>query len=142
MAEPQTLANHARIDPWYHWVALPLSAITWILAIIHVVHHGRPMIWQLIAASALLVVMLRVRIYSLRVQDRVIRLEETLRMQALLPTELKARIGELRPGQFVALRFASDAELAERVEEALTQGLAGRAIKERIKQWRPDTFRV
>ena len=55
---------------------------------------------------------------------------------------LRARIPELRPGQFVALRFASDPELAARVEEALDGRLNGAEIKKRIQTWRPDTFRV
>jgi len=70
------------------------------------------------------------------------RLEETLRMQALLDQSLRDRIHELRPGQFVALRFASDGELATRVAEALDEGLSGAEIKKRILSWRADTFRV
>jgi len=135
---PQNYANHKRIDPWYHYVAFGLAGVAFVMAALHPFQDP----WRALIATALLVLLLRVRIYALRVQDRVIRLEETLRMQALLPEPLKARIGELRPGQFVALRFAADAELAARVEEALTEKLAGGAIKRRIQVWRPDTFRV
>ena len=95
---------------------------------------------MLAIASALLV--LKVRLYSMRVQDRLIRLEETLRMQRLLPADLQGRLQDLSPAQFVGLRFASDGELAERVREALDQKLGGEAIKKQIKDWRPDTFRV
>ena len=139
MAEaPQTYANHKRIDPWYHYVAFGLAGLAFLLAVWHPLQSP----WRALIATALLVLLLRVRIYALRVQDRVIRLEETLRMQALLPEPLRSRIGELRPGQFVALRFAADAELADRVEEALAGKLGGDAIKKRIQVWRPDTFRV
>jgi len=81
---------------------------------------------------------MRVRTYGLRVQDRVIRLEETLRMQVILPEALRSRIQELRTGQLVALRFASDGELAARMEETLKEGLTATAIKQRIQTWRPD----
>lgn len=141
MPTPQTFANHRRIDPWYHYVAFSLVAMAFIWSIIRLC-HSREYLWQVITASALLVVWAKVRVYALRVQDRVIRLEETLRMNALLPEALKARISELKPGQFVALRFASDLELAARVEEALMEGLGNEAIKKRIQMWRPDTFRV
>ena len=63
-------------------------------------------------------------------------------MERLLPQDLKARIPELTVKQMVGLRFAADAELADRVREALDQKLAGEAIKKRIQAWRPDTFRV
>ena len=139
MAEaPQNYANHKRIDPWYHYVAFGLAGVAFLWAAWHPLQDP----WRALIATALLVLLLRVRIYALRVQDRVIRLEETLRMQALLPEPLRSRIGELRPGQFVALRFAADAELAARVEEALDGKLGGDAIKKRIQVWRPDTFRV
>jgi hypothetical protein len=90
----------------------------------------------------LLLLALQVRQYALKVQDRLIRLEETLRMEHILPDDLKGRISELTPKQMVGLRFAADAELAHRVREALDEHLSGEAIKKRIQVWRPDTFRV
>jgi len=139
--EVQSYANHKRIDPWYHYVGFALVLLIFIMALVHPFRgHGGG--WQILASVFLLVLFLRVRIYALRVQDRVIRLEETLRMKELLGEELRGRIGQLKPGQFVALRFASDGELAERVKEALDEHLGGGEIKKRIKVWRPDTFRV
>ena len=100
-------------------------------------------LWNhLLLVLVLVIVLLKVRSYALRVQDRVIRLEETLRMQALLPAALQAELHRLTPAQFVALRFASDAELAARVEETLNESLGSEAIKKRIQAWRPDDFRV
>jgi hypothetical protein len=137
----QTYANHTRIDPWYHYVGFGLALLIFIMALGHP-FRGHAGVWQVLVAVFLLVLFLRTRIYALRVQDRVIRLEETLRMQALLSEGLRGRIGELRPGQFVALRFASDGELEARVREALEGQLPGSEIKKRIQAWRPDTFRV
>ena len=138
----QSYANHRRFDPWYHFVAFPLTLLAFAWACLQAVRHQGGGLWEVILAFGLLVLLFRVRLYSLRVQDRVIRLEETLRMKALLPEVLQGRIQELRPGQFVALRFASDEELPELVQAALEEHLDGEAIKRRIHVWREDTFRV
>jgi len=138
--EIQNYAHHRRFDPPYHFVASALALAALIMALVDLYRYRA--VWPLVVALLLLILYLKVRSYALRVQDRLIRLEETLRMQALLPDPLRARIGELRPGQFVALRFAADAELPARVAEALQEGLGGEEIKKRIQVWRADTFRV
>jgi hypothetical protein len=143
MSESQTLATHRRFHPLFHFVAFPLSAIylVWTLRTLLKVHSFAS-VMDVLAAFTLVLAVFLGRYYGLRVQDRLIRLEETLRMRALFPTELQARIGELSPGQFVGLRFASDEELASLVEAALKENLGGEELKKRIKTWRPDTFRV
>lgn len=139
----QTYATHRRLDPWYHFVAFGCFLVAFILAAVQVYRHpGLASIWGLTLSFGALVLWLRVRVYALRVQDRVIRLEESLRLQCLLPEELRGRIAELRPAHFVALRFASDAEVPELFAAILNEGLAPEPLKQRIKAWRPDTFRV
>jgi hypothetical protein len=96
----------------------------------------------LLAAIFLLITFLLVRTYALKVQDRLIRLEETLRMERLPSEAQRVRIGELNLRQFVALRFASDEELPALMQQALVENLDGEAIKKRIKTWRPDNTRV
>jgi len=143
MATPQTYANHRRLEPLQHFILMPILLITWIAAIwTGIKHPNLHTIWMAVLGFALLMVAIQVRSYALKVQDRVIRLEETLRMQRLLPADLAGRLSELDPKQLVGLRFASDAELADRVREALDEHLDGEAIKKRIQSWRPDTFRV
>jgi hypothetical protein len=80
---------------------------------------------------------------ALTVQDRLIRLEETLRLQRVLPAGMQADIAKLRRRQFVALRFASDEELPELVRRVVAGELAdARSIKQAITKWRPDWFRA
>ena len=136
----QDYAHHRRFDPWYHFVAFALVLLVLVLALVQLFRHGA--VFPLPVALVLAILYLKVRTYALRVQDRLIRLEETLRMQAVLPEALRPRISHLKPGQMVALRFAADQELADRVTEALAEDLGGEAIKKRIQVWRPDTFRV
>ena len=82
------------------------------------------------------------RIYPLKVQDRVIRLEERLRLSILLPENLRSRIQELSEDQLVGLRFASDDEIVELVGKTLVSNWTRKDIKANIKKWRPDYFRV
>lgn len=143
MSQPQTYANHRRLEPIQHFVVTPILLITLIASIWQFIKDpSLHSAWVVVLAFALLLTALLVRVYALKVQDRLIRLEETLRMQRLLSADLLMRIQELSPKQFVGLRFASDAELADRVREALDGPLDGEAIKKRIQTWRPDTFRV
>lgn len=143
MSKPQTFANHRRLEPIQHFVVTPVLLITWIATVWHAWKYpSLHSTWVAVAAFILLLAALQTRMYALKVQDRLIRLEETLRMQRLLPADLVGRISELDPKQLVGLRFAADAELAERVREALDEHLDGEAIKKRIQSWRPDTFRV
>ena len=79
----------------------------------------------LVVAFVLMNVALFSRVNALKTQDRVIRLEERLRMQALLPDELRPHINDVTTGQTVALRFASDEELPALVRKALDESAEG-----------------
>lgn len=143
MSEPQTYASHRRRETLQHFVLIPIFLITAVASLVLLFKHPNlHSAWFAVLATALVLLTFQVRIYALKVQDRVIRLEETLRMERLLPQDLKARIPQLTVKQFVSLRFAADAELADRMQEALDQNLDGEALKKRIQTWRPDTFRV
>lgn len=145
MAEkvPQTRKNHARIDPTFHFLLVGALVLLLIWGIGHLVHHpGFAAVGNLGIVLVLFLIAFKARTYALKVQDRVIRLEERLRMAMLLPDPLRARIPELTESQIVALRFASDAELSALVEQTLSQKLTNRQIKDAITQWRPDYWRV
>jgi hypothetical protein len=143
MSQPQTYANHRRLEPLQHFFLTPVFLTMVIVSFVNWFKH--PTLHSAsfaLVAVALLLLTLQVRMYALKVQDRLIRLEESRRMERVLPQELKSRIPELSVKQMVGLRFAVDAELADRVREALDQNLGGEAIKKRIQTWRPDTNRV
>jgi hypothetical protein len=97
--------------------------------------HVLVAVWAVVAVF-------KIRLYSLKVQDRVIRLEERLRMEKLLPESLKPKYLQLTERQLIALRFASDAELPALVEKTLAGNLEPKAIKQQIQTWRPDFWRV
>jgi Family of unknown function (DUF6526) len=145
MAEPspQTLANHVRLDPPYHYFVLPVLAISWIISVVFLVRHpGFLHVWIVVFNTALVVAVIRSRQYALKVQDRVIRLEERLRLATLLSDSLRPQIAKLSEGQFIALRFASDAEVPALVERTLSANLLPADIKKAIQHWRPDYWRV
>ncbi|HWO35561.1 MAG TPA: DUF6526 family protein [Candidatus Acidoferrum sp.] len=152
MAEtkPQTFANHTRWDPLFHFFVLPVFLLGLVLTLIHFfahITHGdmRDHIHAfllILLALAFLMLAFKVRLYALMVQDRVIRLEERLRLTQLLPEPLRSRIPELTEGQLCGLRFASDAEVAKLAERAMNEKLSRADIKKAIQTWRPDYWRV
>jgi hypothetical protein len=99
--------------------------------------------WWIVVSAALVGLTLIARTNALKAQDRIIRLEERLRYQQLLPAELVQQCGSLDIGRIIALRFASDDELEGLIREVLGGRLTRTAdIKKAIKNWRSDTHRV
>lgn len=147
---PQTFSNHRRFDPPFHFFLVPVFVLGLILTLIHFFYHfresdGRENIHSfllILLAIAMLTLVFKTRLYALKVQDRVIRLEERLRLTQLLSEPLRSRIPELTEGQLIGLRFASDAEVPKLVERALNEKLKRGDIKKAIQHWRPDYWRV
>jgi hypothetical protein len=141
--KPQNLSNHTKTDPAFHWFLAPVGLILLIGAIYNVVKNpGLSSYAHLLAGFWAVVAVFKMRLYSLKVQDRLIRLEEQLRLGALLPEPNKSRIYELTEQQLIALRFASDGEIPVLVEKTLKSNLPPKAIKAEIQSWRPDYWRV
>jgi len=142
--EPQTFANHTRWHPPHHFFIIPVMLINFVWSVVDLIrlpgwNTGR---WTVVS-FALLMLTILVRTNPLKVQDRIIRLEERLRCQRILSPSLSQQIDPMSPGQFVALRFASDGELEGLVAAVLAGKLTRPAeIKRAIKNWRADTFRV
>ena len=140
---PQNFSHHTRRDPLFHFFILPVFAITLIATIVHLARRpGLYSAWLVVVVIAAIAAILEIRLYALKVQDRVIRLEERLRLASLLDASLRPRIAELTESQLVALRFASDAELPALAARALNEKLAAQEIKKAIQHWRPDYWRV
>jgi hypothetical protein len=141
--QPQSLKNHAKFDPLFHFFLAPLSLVFVIWTIVNAIRqpdlssavHVVLAIWALVAVT-------KIRNYALKVQDRVIRLEERLRLKELAPASFQGRIGELTVDQLIGLRFASDGEVAELAQKALAGNWNRKQVKEAIKTWRPDNWRV
>ncbi len=148
MAENQTYANHTRWYPLFHFVVMPLLVLNFLSHLVRLFmaapDSGRKALafWTLLS-FALILLGLASRLQALKAQDRTIRLEEKLRYREVLSGELAGRFGELSIGQIIALRFASDAELAGLVERTLNGEFAKtKDIKLAIKDWRGDYLRV
>ena len=139
----QTLKNHTRLVPPFHFFVLPVLLINLVNTLRHL--YLGPSIsagWTVVVAAALLMLALLARNMAVTVQDRVIRLEMRHRLKEALPVDLRNRINELTPRQLVALRFASDEEMPALVREILAGNLVTqKAIKERVKNWQGDYLR-
>lgn len=144
MADTQNFNNHARYFPLFHFFASPVLYANAMFCTYKLVQSPNAnLAWQTLVAWGLAAGLLSARVMALRTQDRIIRLEETLRMQRILPAELQGEIGKLRPGQLVALRFASDAELPGLVRRTLAGEFAKPVdIKKAVREWRADYLRA
>jgi hypothetical protein len=140
----QTFANHTRWQPWFHYFVAPVMLINFVWAIVVFVKTpDRNTGWWIIVSFALVVLATLVRLNSLKVQDRLIRLEEKLRYQQVLSPALCHQASALSAGQIVALRFAADDELEALVTAVLAHKFNENSdIKRAIRNWRADTFRV
>lgn len=142
-AAVQNYKNHKRFHPPFHFFIAPVFLLNIGVAVYHAVRHSVWISWWLVVVSiALFAAVGLMRAYALKVQDRVIRLEEQLRLAFLLPENQRAKIGDLTPRQLIGLRFASDVELPALAERAWREKLTLDQIKRAVQQWRPDTFRV
>jgi hypothetical protein len=141
--KPQSFTNHAKYDPPFHFFLVPILLINVIAAVVNLFRF--PSLssgWLVVLALAGAVAVGRIRAYATHLQDRVIRLEERLRLTSILQEPLRSRIAELTDAQLIALRFASDAEMPGLVQRALDEKLDRTQIKKAVTAWRPDYSRV
>ena len=142
--QTQSYKNHARFLPPYHFFVMPVLLVNFLNTGRHLfqqmtLHNA----WEVVFALGLLALGLFSRVQALTVQDRVIRLEERLRLRQLLPPDLHPHIDTLTHRQLVALRFASDQELADLVRDVIAGQLATpKDIKLKVRNWRPDFLRA
>jgi len=144
MAE-QNFANHGKFFPPFHFFVIPVLSINLVRVLFVWIKSGFSLggFLQVLVAIALPLGFLSARVMALKVQDRVIRLEEQLRFERLLPADLKARIVEFSVDQCIALRFACDAELPLLARKVLDDKVTERkAIKKMVANWKPDYLRA
>lgn len=141
----QDFSNHTRVVPAFHMFALPVLGLNLVDQIYRIVRLGFSFdtVVAVLLAIALIIVALYARLFALTVQDRVIRLEMRLRLEQVLPADLKSRIPQFTINQLVSLRFASDAELPDLVRRVLDEKMDNRkSIKQLIKTWKADYLRA
>jgi hypothetical protein len=140
---PQNLKNHGRLDPPYHLILAAVLAVNLFIVLCFAWKNLNIYTeWLVVLSIAVFIPAMKLRTYPIKVQDRVIRLEERLRLQALSPAEWHAQIYRLSEDQLIALRFASDDEVVELAKRTLEQNLNRKQIKDLIKTWRADDWRV
>lgn len=143
-ATAQNYQNHTKFVPLFHYVILPILLINVFVNGYQAWYQPSLLaVWAVVVSVAFIFVALFARVFALRAQDRVIRLEERLRMREILPADLQGRIGGFTLDQIIALRFASDAELPELAATVVRDNIAQRnVIKKMVKHWRADDLRV
>jgi hypothetical protein len=141
---PQSFERHTQWTPAFHFISAPLALVFAGWSIKRLISNpSGDTVYLLIGALALLAGIFMARLSALRVQDRLIRLEERLRLARVLPVDLHGRIEELRPKHLIALRFASDGEVPDLVRSVLnTPTIEPKEIKRQIRTWREDFFRA
>ncbi len=144
MPKVQTYKNHRRFHPLHHFIVQPILVANFAFEFAGFVGApNRDTGWALILATGLMLLAFSARLMALTAQNRVIRLEERLRLSTLMPPEERSRIEELRTGQLVGLRFASDAEVVDLARRCLSGELNSSGdVKKNITEWRPDHLRV
>jgi hypothetical protein len=146
MAQPQSFKNHTRWDPPVHFVIIPLLLLNFVFAIYATIHawpgFKHTHIWWIVMSLVLFLIVGTARGAALRAQNRVIRLEEQLRLADLLDEDNLGLVDAITMQQYIALRFASDAELPTLAARAVAENLDPKQIKQSITTWRPDNDRV
>lgn len=141
---PQTYANHKRVYPLFHLFVTPILIANFVVRLVESFREpSAGSAWAAVVAAALYGVAFSARHMALILQNRLISLEQRLRLAQVLPDDLRDRADELKLGQLIALRFASDAELPELTRRCLAGEFAKNDdIKRAVKDWRRDTLRV
>jgi uncharacterized protein DUF6526 len=139
----QSYANHLRWFPPWHFFAIPILVVNTIVQFVRFAQEpSAGAAWTGVVWIAVLTAVICARWMPLRVQDRLIGLEETLRLTRLLP-DRGQDIERLSRGQLIGIRFASDAEVPHLVDRILAGDLVTRDdVKQAVQHWRSDHQRI
>ena len=141
---PQSYANHQKSVPVPYRVALLILMINLgYSGYVAATSFSWEAVISLLVALALVMIGWFARLFALGAQDRVIRLEERMRLRELLPPDQGGVIDNLTTEQLIALRFASDGEVGALVTTITAEGIQDRKeIKKRVANWRADHQRL
>jgi hypothetical protein len=141
----QNYANHRQFVPMFHFVLFGILVLTLIGSLVNLHDswgdHQRLYSASLIVVLTICALMLFifVRSFALKVQDRAIRAEESLRFFVLTG---KLPDPRLTMRQIIGLRFASDGELVTLAKRAVEEHLSEDIIKRAVQDWRADWYRA
>ena len=136
----QNAKNHARFSPPFHFVVVPLTLIGLGTSVYQAIRYPSPASWLIFLLFVLIFfAIFFARSFPLKAQDRVIRTEENLRYFFITGKPLPS---QLKLPQVIALRFAGDEEFVALTDRAAKENLSSKEIKEAIKNWRTDDYRV
>ena len=141
----QNFKNHSRYNPLHHFVLTPISLTIFVWTIINFFQDKNTIsqkVYFLLISIAILLVSMIGRMYATKNQDRIIRLEMRQRYFEMTGKSFAEKESQLRLGQIIALRFASDEELLNLMEKAIVEKLKSKEIKQAIRNWQADTNRV
>jgi len=142
----QNFKNHTRFYPLFHFILMPILLVNLILSIIYTVKHHAQHVhlapWWIVMSVALIMIAGVARSSAIKVQDRVIRLEEKLRIASLVSASELIELDSLTIEQYIGLRFASNPELPELARRAVREKLTQKQIKQAVVSWRADNYRV
>lgn len=141
----QNYKNHLRLNPLHHFILLPLSLAFFVWSIIFAFDCSAELNYRIItviAATSLLLTVFIARVYAIKNQDRIIRLEMRQHYFEMTGTSFSSKEKQLRMSQIIALRFAGDAELLPLMERAIAEKLSSKEIKLAVTDWQADYHRV
>jgi hypothetical protein len=142
----QNFNNHMRLFPLHHFVATPLTVGLFIWSLTGLgnltADNTGEVVFRILVSLALVLVTFIARIYGIKNQDRLIRLEMRQRYFELTGKSFKTLENQLRLGQIIALRFAGDDELLSLIDRAIAEQLSSKDIKLAVKNWQADFHRV
>lgn len=141
----QNYSNHTRLYPAHHFILTPVTVAALAIALAIVGESdsiSKQEIFNVLAASALILITFIARIYALKNQNRIIRLEMRYRYFELTGKSFKEKESQLSLSQIIALRFAGDDELLQLIDKSISEKLSNKQIKQNIKNWQADYKRV
>ncbi len=141
----QNYSNHTRLYPAHHFILTPITVAALALAFAMIGESesvSKQDVFNVLAASALILVAFISRIYAIKNQNRIIRIEMRYRYFELTGKSFNEKESQLSLSQIIALRFAGNDELLPLIDKSIAEKLSNKQIKQSITNWQADYKRV